>query len=474
VRIIASAAELAILLLLKDSASSGLRTVGNNATTSMAKLDAFGKKAQDVGGKMSMFLTAPLVALGATALSAASDTAESLSKVGVVFGNAKGPVEAFAATSATSFGISRQAALEMSGTFGNLFTSIGLTQGAAAGMSVDVVTLGADLASFNNLDTATVLEKLRAGLTGESEPLKSLGINMNDAMVKAKGLSMGLGDVNGVLSESEKVQARYAIIMEQTGTAQGDFARTSDGMANSTRIAKAQFTDMQATLGEQLLPIGIKVVGFVSDLLGAFTNLSPEIRTAILVVAGLLAGIGPVITVVGGLTTAAGILNGVLAANPIGLVVLAIAGLTLGLLYAYNNCEDFRKVVDTVFAFLKDKAIGILDGVSKGFQDVAKFVKGVIDQIKSLIDWIGKIQLPDIGGTLKGLGIPGFAAGGTVPGPVGQPTLAVVHGGEQITPAGQSGGFNWSGNIIIQGNASTADVRAGVLSAARSLGLGVA
>lgn len=187
-------------------------------------------------------------------IAAGSDLNESLSKSNVVFGENGKQIEEWSKTTSSNFGISQRNALEAAGTFGNLFTTIGLGQAPAADMSEGIVQLAADLASFNNLDPTVVLDKLRSGLAGEAEPLRSMGVFLTEATVKAKGMELGLADANGELSEGAKVQARYALIMEQTGTAQGDFARTSDGLANKQRIVSAQWDDMQAQLGMKLQP----------------------------------------------------------------------------------------------------------------------------------------------------------------------------------------------------------------------------
>lgn len=199
---------------------------------------------------------------------AASDLDESMNKVNVVFERNADSIQDWARTTSTEIGISRQAALEAAGTYGNLFTALGLTTDAAAEMSMSTVQLAADLASFNNEDPSEVLLALRSGLSGEMEPLKRFGIAMNQAVLAQKAMEMGLGDNIQALSEAEKVQVRYAVIMEQTATAQGDFARTSDGLANTQRTIKANFEDIKAILGEEFLPdvnaAAIEVKNFTS------------------------------------------------------------------------------------------------------------------------------------------------------------------------------------------------------------------
>lgn len=391
-----TAANLAILISARDTASKAISNLTDNLDKTSYGLKKFGRNATEMGAKLSVGLTAPITALGVVSVDAASDMAESLSKVKVVFGDAAGGVEEFANSAATSLGMSKQVALEATGTFGNLFTAIGLGKPAAADMSIGIVQLASDLASFNNLKPEEALEKLRAGLVGEVEPLRTLGINLNAAAVEQKALQMGLAETKDELTDAAKLQARYALITEQSKTAQGDFARTSDGMANSIRIAKAQAADLSAEFGEQLLPVGLELIRMARGVLGVFRDMSPEMKTATVVTLGMLAALGPLTTAVGATSTAiafltayntrhtatmlaqkaatiavtvaqaamtAGqwLLNVALTANPIGLVIWALAGLVGGLVIAYNTSEGFRNVVNALWESLQPVIRGIGD-----------------------------------------------------------------------------------------------------------------
>lgn len=215
----------------------------------------------------------------------ARDMAETLSKSRTVFGAASAEVEAFGNQSATSMGIAKQATIEATATLGNLFLGIGQTQEKSAELSMGMVKLAGDLASFNNIDPTVALEKLRAGLTGEAEPLRAVGVFLTEAKVKAKAMQMGLGKAHGELTEGEKILARYQIILDETGTAQGDFARTSEGLANKQRQALATVEDKMAELGQAFQPMALQVtewqldfvygIGVVTDALG---DLGPAIN----------------------------------------------------------------------------------------------------------------------------------------------------------------------------------------------------
>lgn len=219
------------------------------------------------------------------AIGQASDLSESASKAQVVFGAATKSVVAFASNSATALGLSRQQALEAVGTFGNLGVSLGLGQQKSADMSTHLVKLAGDLASFNNVDPNVALDALRSGLVGETEPLRQFGINLNQAALKQEAMRLGL-DVSGTtLKAATASQAAYSLIMKQSTTAQGDFQRTSAGLANQQRIASAQFKDLSANVGGLFVPVVANASGILTGhLMPAFLHLTenlPKLGTAL-------------------------------------------------------------------------------------------------------------------------------------------------------------------------------------------------
>ncbi len=312
-------------------------------TDEVAKVEGTGSKLKSwakgtaavIGGA---FAATKVVEFGKAAVDAASNLNESVSKTGVVFGAAAADVEAWSKTSATSMGLSQQAALEAAGTYGNLAVALGLPQAQAADMSKSLVGLAGDLASFNNVPVDQALDALKSGLTGETEPLKRFGVNINEATLKAQAMAMGLTDGKGPLDAAAKAQASYALIMKQTGTAQGDFARTSDGLANQQRIAAAQTENMKAALGQALLPVIQQLVGILNAyVIPALKVLADFLAANASWLVPLAAAIGAVVLAYKAWTIAQAALNVVMDANPIMLVVVAVAALVAGIIWAYQN-----------------------------------------------------------------------------------------------------------------------------------------
>lgn len=416
--------DVAKLRVVIDGDSSGAEKALSSTSKSVQDT---GKRMSVAGGVMTAAVSTPLAGLGMAAFNAASDLNESMSKVEVVFGDASTSIVEFSKTASSSLGMSQQQALEAVGTFGNLMSAMGMGTPQAADMSRSMVQLAADLASFNNASPEETLLALRSGLTGETEPLKRFGVNLNQARIEAEALRLGLAQApvdmrkvelatnalnaaqadlatkqkSGRASAAElqaaqdkvtraqlalekameggkveldaaaRAQAAYSLIMQDTSLAQGDFARTSDGAANQSRILTASFSDLAAQLGTQLLPIGLQVMGFVRGLIDRFKSLSPGVQKAVVVVGALVAAIGPLMTVVGGVTTAVGFL-----ASPVGIVVAALAALAVAVVFLWKRSEKFREVVTRVW-----------DSVKAAVKRAGELIQSVI---ASIGDWLDR------------------------------------------------------------------------------------
>ena len=220
--------------------------------------------------KIGIATAAGFAAVGAgaaIAISKASDLNETISKVSVVFGEANKSVEKFANDAATKLGQTRQQALDASASFGIFGKAAGLTGESLATFSTDFTSLASDLASFNNTSPEQAINAIGAALRGESEPLRGYGVLLNDATLKTAALELGIYSGSGALTAQQKILAAQKVIYEQTGDAQGDFERTSDGLANSQRILSAQLQNVVTDIGSALLPIALKLATVFSTVL---------------------------------------------------------------------------------------------------------------------------------------------------------------------------------------------------------------
>lgn len=314
------------------------------ADKSAEKFEAMGGRLQKVGAGLTLGLTVPLVGAFMSSIGPASDLNEQVSKTEQLFGESSKTIVEWASNAAQSMGQSERAALEGAGTFGTLFLNIGKSKDEAGQMSQRMVELAGDLASFNNTSPEQAIEAIGAALRGEAEPIRQYGVLLDDATLRQKALEMGLiSSVKEGLDPAQKAAAAYQVILDKTGQAQGDFARTSDGLANKQRIASAELENAKAKLGESFLPVATQAIGVVADLAHGFSEL-PEPMRKLAVYGGIAAAaIGPLTTGVGTAVKSLETLRAVslttgpavaLALGPFGMTVAAAgaAAVAIGLL----------------------------------------------------------------------------------------------------------------------------------------------
>jgi hypothetical protein len=225
--------------------------------------------------RAAIAITAVIAAIGIASIKMASDVEESENLFEESMGKMAVSARAFSERVSKAFGLFAPDLRKMIGTFNIMFTSMGLNEKAAFGMAKSLSVLANDMASFFNLDPDVAFQKLQAGITGEVEPLKRLGILVNESTVKMAAFKNGIGDLTmengkltGSLSEQEKVFARFAVIMESTKTAQGDLFRTLPALANRFREFKNTVKDLGVSLG------GL----FLKDVADAFGKMTQSIR----------------------------------------------------------------------------------------------------------------------------------------------------------------------------------------------------
>ncbi|HIX48810.1 MAG TPA: phage tail tape measure protein [Candidatus Mediterraneibacter caccavium] len=359
------------------------------------KLQSIGGKMQAVGSAMMIGITTPITLAGKSMVNAASDFDENLNKVNVAFGDSADAVTEWADNATKQFGLSKNQALEATSLFGDMATSMGLTQPAAADMSTSLAGLAGDLASFKNISIDQAMTALAGVFTGETESLKQLGIVMTETNLEE--FAAQTGQVYNEMSQAEKVQLRYNYVMAMAANAQGDYARTSDGTANSLRTFQGAVDNLNIALGQHLLPILTPLVQKATEMVDAFANADPRLQQLALKIAAIAAAAGPVLVILGTMTGSVGklmsvfsLLGGKIAAvggmkaalsgvftaitGPVGIAVAAITALVAAFAYLMTTNDDFRSsVMDTV---------GV---IGKSLQSVLSALLPVLENIAAVI-----------------------------------------------------------------------------------------
>jgi len=247
--------------------TADLRGFSTEMQNSIRTIGKLGSQLQNTGKNLSLYVSAPLVAAGAAAIKFASDYEESVNKVNVAFGPAADSVKEFAKTSLESFGIAEGTALDLAATYGDMATSMGLSQSEAAKMSTSLVGLAGDLASFKNVSIDIANTAINSIFTGETESIKKLGIVLTEANLQTYALSQGITKQYKDFTQAEKVQLRYAYVVNASKNSVGDFERTGGGAANQIRIFQESLKQLGQQFGAVILPYFTKAIVYVNGLI---------------------------------------------------------------------------------------------------------------------------------------------------------------------------------------------------------------
>lgn len=362
------------------------------------KMQNMGQTLTNIGTRMTTMITLPLAAAGAASMKLASDTEEAKNKVEVVFGSMAQSVKDFADTALESYGLAEGSALTMASTFGAMASSMGLSEQASASMSTSLTALAADMASFYNVSTEVAQTSLQGIFTGETEALKKFGIVMTQTNLEE--FAQQNGKVYSQMSEGEKVMTRYAYVLNATKDAQGDFARTSDGAANSFRVFQESLKELGAAFGEQLLPIITPIIQAITSFIQKIAELPAPIRKIIVVFGLLLAAIGPVILIIGTFMSAIGAIltQGPIIAAAFAALIPVIKGLAASFIELTVAAAPWLLLAAAIAAaayLIYKNWDSISDAASSMLQTVKSATKGFIDAVKDMASGV-RDKLQDV------------------------------------------------------------------------------
>ena len=325
-------------------------------------------KVGKLGQRMTTFITLPLVAAGTAAVKMASDLTETLSKTNEVFKESANTVLEWSNNSIDNMGMAQQTALDMASTFGDMGTSMGFTTEEAANMSMQLVQLAADMASFKNISIERANTALTAIYTGETEALKAMGIVMTEANLEQFAMAEGCKTTYKNMTQTEKVMLRYRYVMAMTTNAQGDFVRTGNSLANQTRKLGENVKQTATSFGKLLEPAITSIVSSLNKAVSWVDNLSDSTKRGILIAAEIVAAIGPVLIAITGIIKAITAVKSALAllsANPIvlGITAVGAALAALGVIVANfaTQLDDTYSAYDAVQEALSRKVSANID-----------------------------------------------------------------------------------------------------------------
>jgi hypothetical protein len=389
----------------------GTRHIEGSFTKLRTLAADMGEAFNRLGMRMTLGISAPMIALAGFTVNAASNLQELQSAFDYTFGSTAATMNAWAEKTGNAMG---RATSEMQAgalAMGQLFKQAAPTEEAAARLSQRFAVLAQDAASFYNTSFDVALGKIRSGLSGESEPLRDFGVFLTEAAVKAKALELGMIKVGEELTEQGKIMARSVLITESLTDATGDVERTAGSFANRVRALKANIQELAEELGQRFLPYAERVVGWAQSAVQWIGNLPPAVKDAAIGFGIFAAMLGPVMLALGAL--AATVLPLFLAnmgpvflaisafINPLGTAVVVLGKLAgeFGLVgRAMGGLARIAAGFLTPWGLALMAVLVFKDDIIEAFQNITKYAQdalgprltGLLADVRSLFDDLGQ------------------------------------------------------------------------------------
>ena len=347
-----------------------LKNTGSSVEELGKKMQAASEKLDKTGKTLTKTVSAPIAIAGAAAFKMAADMEDAMGATEQVFDSAANTVKDWARNLESYYGIAETEALEYSNMMGSMLQNIGgLTEEQAAKQAQTLIELAGDLTAMYGGTTADAVRALTGALKGNNTMLDNYGMAVNDAMIKTKAYEMGLYTGTGQMDLATKQAASLALVMEQSGAAQGQAAREAKGASGSMRDLVTGLKNLATSFRQILLPVITPFITRLGEMVKWLKDLDPSIKQTIVLIAGMALAIGPLLIGLAKITMAVKALIPLfVAANaPIAIAAVAIGGLVL----AINHFSSAQK---------------------RAIEETQKAITAHEDQIDSVTDLIAEYE----------------------------------------------------------------------------------
>jgi hypothetical protein len=244
-------------------------------------------------------------------------------------------------------------------------------------------------------DAVQIGNLMGKAMMGQVDALKRVGISFSEA--EANVIKYG--------TEQEKAAMLAQVIQNNVGDMNAELAKTDSGKQQQLVNTLGDMKEELGAMVNGALPF-VTIAAQASTALAGVTTLVAGVKTlSVTLYASAKAFLASTVAMVknkgAALAVAAAqkvvsvataawtavqkVLNFVLTANPIGIVITAIGALVAAIIYAYNNCESFRKIVDKVWEAIKPLATAIMNGLAKAFAWLVEKCKEAWEWLKNIL-----------------------------------------------------------------------------------------
>lgn len=267
-----------------DQAIKAFEKTGKAAERELGKAE---EKLDKLGGQLTKFGAASLATAGVAGAAlfkmaeAAGNLNAAVAASEQVMGDAAKSYRRWAQDSVQAVGLSERAAIEAGTQFAGLGKIIGLTGEDLSDFSAKHVQLAADMAAFKDISPEQAIQDLQSAFAGSTEVMRKYNVFLDDAALRQAYLSATGEKVTGTLTAQQRIIATHHSIMEQSADMHGQWARESGELASQQAMFSASMENLQAAIGQGVLPMATELLERLNDLVGVFTGLDPAVQEGI-------------------------------------------------------------------------------------------------------------------------------------------------------------------------------------------------
>lgn len=369
--------------------SSSFTSAMQNAKRNAKEFGDESEKAADKAEKAFSNLKSAIIGLGIgqalkTSITDAMNAVESESLFEVSLGKYANQARAWSEEMSNALGLDGYALRKNLGTLYNMTTSMGLTKDKAYELSTGLTALAEDMASFYNLSSEEAFAKLRSGITGEAEPLKAIGILLNETAVEQAAYRHGIAETGTALTDQQKVLARYAAILDQTANAQGDLARTMDSPSNQLRATMNDLKQASIEFGMALMPIVQTALPILRGIIEDIKPVAIDVATGVSYLSSALSALeSPAVRTIAYAAAVIGVMNKLKVA--VGGPLTAVILLGTALAWLAGKFGEVEGHAANDITELADESKKATDEAQKGAEDLGKEYDKTGGKIKSML-----------------------------------------------------------------------------------------
>lgn len=386
------------------SLEKNLKKTGNTGAKSMQQISSgANKSSKSIGGlkaslgKIAGILAAgfsiqALINLGKESLSLASDLTEVQNVVDTAFGSMSQKMEDFADTAIETYGISKLTAKNIGSTYTAMARGMGQSLDEATDKALEMTGRVADIASFYNLTIDRANTIGRAVYSGETEPLKQIGVIMTEDQLAAFALANGYDTLYKNMNAAQKLEVRQAYFLSQTNLAAGDFVKTQDSWANQTKILSERWKEFLSVLGTGLIQILAPALKFLNQFVSAMTSALTAFNKFL--------GINTEVSATG----TAGIADIADSMDDVTSSTEAANDAQKDLLGSYDKLNVISKDTSSGATGTGGAGAGGLDITETVDEDKTKFLDSQVGKMKKILDGFSNYVKTNFGDTFRNIG----------------------------------------------------------------------